>query len=55
MTSAAMAAKSKPRAAAGTARPTAPDIDANWLISRLRWPGSASTGGAPMRSRAKYR
>ena len=55
MTSAAMAAKSKPRAAAGTARALAAEIPANWVISRLRCPGRASTGAAPMRSSAKYR
>jgi len=36
MTSAAMVVKSEPRAAAGTARATASEIDATWLISRLR-------------------
>ncbi len=55
MTCSAIAVKSKPRAAAGTASALAPEISANWLISRLRCPGSASTGAAPIRCSAKYR
>ncbi len=53
MTSAAIAVKSKPRAAAGTASALAPEISANWVISRLRCPGRASTGAAPIRCSAK--
>ena len=53
ITSAAIAVKSKPRAAAGTASARAPEISANWVISRLRCPGRASTGAAPIRCSAK--
>ena len=40
---------------AGTASALAPEISANWVISRLRCPGRASTGTAPIRCSAKYR